>query len=297
MEIRAILTDLHRCGYFDETANPCGSSLSVNGDRMDPQQIIRKIKGQWLGKNICYLHSTASTNDVLVRLAEHGAGQGTVVLADHQTAGRGRSGRKWSAPAGSGLLFSYLLYPEIKTERMPLIMLAAAVGTARGLERVTGIRPGIKWPNDIRVAGKKVSGILAEARLGENQQGSVVVGIGINVHIEEHEWPKELQNTATSLFQLTGEKSSRGEILQAVCEENEVELDRLYRGEHERVVQNWLAYSETIGQEVDVFLPGENFRGTACDITPTGGLVVRDGSGSLRTIYMGDISIRHVHRG
>ncbi len=297
MEINVIMNDLHRCGYFNETADPCGSSLSSETDPIDPKLLIQMIQNQWLGKKVCCLRSVSSTNDILEKLGEQGVPHGTVVTADYQSAGRGRAGRSWSAPSGSGLLFSYLIRPEIEAKEIPLITLAAAVGTARGLEKATGIRPGIKWPNDIIFEGRKVAGILAEARFEHSHPKAVVVGVGINMHLQTHEWPAELTNKAISVFQITGVFFKRQEVLQAVCEENEREIERLIQGDPQIVLNNWLAYSATIGQVVDVVLPNEVFRATACALNQDGGLIVQDEFGVQRTIYMGDISLRHVNRG
>lgn len=297
MKIESILTDLHRCGYFDETSHLCGSSLSGSMDRFTPKDIVETIQSRWLGRIVCFLREVDSTNDLLVKLAEQAVPQGTVVVADFQTAGKGRQGRTWSAPPQTGLLFSYLIYLGLDTQNIPLITLAAAVGTARGLHRLTGIRPGIKWPNDIIVNGKKICGILAESRLGHDLNGWVIVGIGINVHIQDHEWPEDLRTTAASIFQLTDKRFTRNEVFKAVCEENEKELEVFFAGDTPRVIQNWKEYSVTLGEDVDVFLPTEILRGNACGITSSGGLMIREENGTVRTIYMGEISIRHVNKG
>jgi len=223
-----------------------------------------------------------STNDVARRLAEHGAPPGTVVLADEQTAGRGRAGRTWLAPPGRALLLSILLRPGA---RAPLAApLLAGLATARAIERTTGVRTGIKWPNDIVVEGKKLAGILCETAAGPGPD-YLVVGIGINVLQEEDDWPPELRAHATSLRLLTGRAIPRGPLAGALIAETRA------------LVGDTPALTPALRRELEardtlrgrpVLVDGRP-AGTALGITGEGALLVRTPAGTTARIRSGTV--------
>jgi BirA family biotin operon repressor/biotin-[acetyl-CoA-carboxylase] ligase len=218
-----------------------------------------------------------STNRLALELARAGEPEGVVVVADHQTAGRGRLGRTWVAPPGSSLLMSILLRPDLPVERLHLVVAAVGLSAADAVEATTGVRPGLNWPNDLVVDDRKLSGVLAE-REGD----AVVVGIGINVNWPD-QLPAELAATATAANHLAGRPVDRDGVLTAMLD---CLADRY--GDWPRVGSEYRRNCSTIGRRVRVELSDETFTGTAADVTDEGHLLVDVGM-CLRTVTAGDV--------
>lgn len=210
-----------------------------------------------------------STNRFTLDEARAGAPEGLVVVADRQDAGRGRRGRTWTAPPGSSLLVSVLLRPRLDADRAQLATMTGALAMVEAVERVAGFAPGLKWPNDLVVDGRKLAGVLAEADVSAaGEVRAVVVGIGVNVQWDE--FPDELATVATSCNLEAGRPVDRGELLSAF-------LDALERrlAEPDRVVDDYRARLATLGRAVRVDLGERVVEGTATDIDGHGHLVVR----------------------
>jgi BirA family biotin operon repressor/biotin-[acetyl-CoA-carboxylase] ligase len=173
------------------------------GDSLAPESVLPRLRGRF-GREYAYLGSTPSTQLLL----DANAPEGAVAVADEQTAGRGRLGRPWLAPSGASLLCSIQLRPEISPERLPELTGVAARACTDAIAALTGLEPELKFPNDLLIGGRKVAGILAEAR-----EARVVLGVGINVNVPESELPTEVDRPATSLFAETGHAINRGELL------------------------------------------------------------------------------------
>jgi BirA family biotin operon repressor/biotin-[acetyl-CoA-carboxylase] ligase len=200
-----------------------------------------------------------------------------VAVADHQTAGRGRLGRVWTAPPGASLLLSLLLRPDLAPDRLHLVTAAVALAGAAACEAVAGFRPGLKWPNDLVVDDRKLAGVLAEA-----DRGAVVVGIGINVNWPA-ELPEELSTIATACNHVAGAEVDRDALLDALLGR----LAPLY-GDWPTVARDYRRSCATLHRHVRVDLSDESFTGTAADITDDGHLIVDTGA-CLRTISAGDV--------
>jgi BirA family biotin operon repressor/biotin-[acetyl-CoA-carboxylase] ligase len=184
-------------------------------DSLAPDAVLPRLRGRF-GRNYRYVDSTPSTQLLL----QPGDPEGAVVAAGEQTAGRGRLGRRWLAPAGSSLLFSVQLLPEIESPRLPELTGVAARACSEAIEAVTGLAPEVKHPNDVLLGGRKVAGVLAEAR-----EGRVVLGIGINVNLAEADLPADVDRPATSLLVETGRETDRAELLVELLER----LEHRYR--------------------------------------------------------------------
>lgn len=210
-----------------------------------------------------------STQTVAFALAEQGAGDGSVVVAESQRAGRGRQGRPWRDEPGASLLCSLLIRPHLAPPQWPLLSLVAGVAVARAVEREAGIAARLKWPNDVVVDGRKLAGILLESRF--TTPPVVVIGIGINVGQER--FPIELESRATSVRLATGRRVDREALLQAVLEEFHAWRDRLEREGFAAVREAWKALSATLGAHVRV----EGVAGRAVDLDADGALVIDDG--------------------
>jgi BirA family biotin operon repressor/biotin-[acetyl-CoA-carboxylase] ligase len=181
---------------------------------LSPDSVTPRLRGRF-GRPYLYVEVTASTQRLLGD--EHS--EGAIAVAEEQTEGRGRLGRRWLSPPGVSLLFSILLEPPVATARLPELSLVAGEACAEAIEAVAGLTPEIKLPNDILISGRKVAGILAEAR-----EGRVVLGIGVNVNVPEGELPSEVERPATSLLVETGHEVDRAELLVELLER----LERAY---------------------------------------------------------------------
>jgi BirA family biotin operon repressor/biotin-[acetyl-CoA-carboxylase] ligase len=233
-----------------------------------------------LKPKVLRFESLPSTNTELARMASEGAAEGVAVLADEQTAGRGRLQRTWSSPKGAGLYFSILLRPRIPVDRWPLITFMAALAVGDALQEATGLRTDIKWPNDLLSGERKICGILSEAI--ETPAGrAVIVGIGIN--LTPSAFPE-----ATSVAEATGVKPDREAILAALLSA----LTRWYSllNEREKIVAAWSSRSSyATGRLVQVNNGDELLRGTTCGVEPDGALRLRTVSGEIKVLRAGDV--------
>ncbi len=248
--------------------------------------------------DIRHFDTIDSTNRYLLGEARAGAPDGVVAVAEHQSAGRGRLGRRWEAPAGTNLLVSILLRPDLPARQRHLASAVVALAAAEAAESVAHLRLGIKWPNDLLGGdGRKVAGVLAEGDLapgpvsGRAGAPAIVVGIGINVNwpASDEDLPDELVGTATSLSQLAGHPVDRSEVLDALLEALEPRLVDLETvAGRARQADDLRHRCTTIGTPVRIELADSEFRGTAVDVTIEGHLVV-EVDGTLRTVVAGDV--------
>lgn len=250
------------------------------------QRIRSKLHTTWAGQRIVYLPTVDSTNRVAKQLAAQGAEHGTLVLADTQTAGRGRRGRGWISPAGEGIFLTMMVKPQTAQSEAAKLSLLTAVATARAIERETGLCARIKWPNDIVCEGRKVCGMLLEMTADDKGEPCVVVGVGMNVHQTEFE--AEIIHTASSMDLLSGKRQSRSALIAAFL----TEFEALWSEKDDTLMEAYRALSATLGQKVRVVGMNETFVGTACGVDESGALMVQDESGALRTVLAGDVSVR-----
>ena len=252
---------------------------------------LSNIGTRVIGRHIRWHESLPSTNDVALQLAEVGEPEGTVVVAEEQTAGRGRRGRAWASPRG-GIWLSVILRPGIPVERISLVPLSAATATARAIREATGLPARVKWPNDVLVDGKKIVGILAEAGAGGEW---VVVGIGINANIPLDALPQAAGSPATSL-QALGHPVDRDALIRLVLRALEGGYDLLRSGEFRTALRQWRETADTLGRTVRVEMPEATIEGVAQDIDETGALLVRLEGGNVRRVVAGDLRVREVGR-
>lgn len=252
----------------------------LNLDSLESQ-----LKTTRIGRRVVYLTSTGSTMDVARREAEDGADEGTVVIAEEQTSGRGRFGRPWESPAGKNLYFTVLLRPTV--DRLRLLSMAAPLAVAKGVEGITGHVPRIKWPNDVLMSGRKLAGILIESEISGDEVRYALAGIGINVNFDVSAVP-EIAAIATSLQAEIRQEVSREALLAAALNR----LEALYEGEPAVVYASWRGKLDTLGSEVTVTLRGEQFDGVAEDVDIEGNLLLRRPDGELLTFEAGEVSLR-----
>lgn len=260
------------------------------------QEILSILPGNhpWQNHLISY-DCIASTNDAAKIMAKDGAPEGTVIVAKAQTAGRGRLGRSFHAPAGLGLYFSVILRPDCRPEKLFHLTCAAAVASCNAVQDACGYRPQIKWTNDLVAGKQKLGGILTE--LSVNSGGMVdwaIIGIGINCRHQRVDFPPELQDMATSLLQVTGQDISPAKLAAHLMNAL-LQMRHSLFSEKEKILHTYRQDCMTLRQEV-VLIRGEEKRyGTALDIDADGSLVVRFEDGSIQSVQSGEISVRGLY--
>lgn len=260
-------------GYVIE-ASPRGYRLVSSPDLLLPYEF------PGLEQRIHHFREISSTMDAARQLAKRAAREGTIVIAEVQTRGRGRLSREWLSPEG-GIYFTIILRPRISPAYAPRINLMAGIAVATTIRKLFGLKAELKWPNDVLIEGKKVCGILAEMDAETDVVNFVNVGIGINVNTSIPRFEK----TATSLKDALGREISRKEFLSALVVEIERWLPSLMKAD---LLEEWRRLSATLNKEVRVTSLGEKVTGQAIDIDTTGALIVKDKDGSLRTVLVGD---------
>ncbi len=285
------IQSLRKRGYKISSSERLGYKLDDTPDLMLPEIIQYGLRTKIIGADsrIVYKNSVESTNELAKKLAYDGAADGTIVIAEEQTGGKGRLARNFFSPKEKGLWFSVILRPQCLPKDAPKFTLMAAVAVARAMEKFN-LRAGIKWPNDILFDGKKLVGILTEMSAEIGHVNYIVIGIGINVNVRREEFPADIREIATSLSEMAGKNLNRVEFFRAVLEE----LDKLYiENNFDEVFKIWRKYNITLGEKVTVLSAesGEIFTGLAVDIDAEGALIV-DSGGEKKIVYAGDVSIR-----
>ena len=281
-------------GYVIEAVRNRGYRLADSGDVLSEQELGRLFSTRWLGKNLVVFDEVDSTNNEARRMAEKGALEGTVILAARQTAGKGRRGRNWESPRGTGIWKSFLLRPEFEPSHASMLTLTAAMAVAQGIRRTTGLDCQIKWPNDIVINGKKLCGILTEMKIRGEKAEYVSIGVGINMN--QREFPEELQDKATSLALELGCEVVREEITAGVVERFEKNYElflekqdlQSLREEYERLLLNK-------DRQVRILEKEKESIGIARGITPAGELLVEDENGAVRQVLSGEVSVRGLY--
>lgn len=249
--------------------------------------VLSLLDTEVVGSRFIFYPVVDSTNRVARELAREGCPEGTVVVADKQTAGRGRLGRRWFSPEGRNLYFSVVLRPRISPTYLYHATMLAAVSVCEAL-RNRGIDALIKWPNDVYVRGRKICGVLNEAELSGSRAEFVVLGVGVNVNIESGEFPPDVRDIATSLFEETGERHKRSELLAEILSSMDRWYKKLRRGDVWELFSFWRRNNYLIGRRIEV---DGRLKGDAVGITPLGELIVRVEDGSITTVAAGDIKL------
>lgn len=245
--------------------------------------------------SLIWFESIDSTNTRARLLAAEGAPHGTVLIADHQTGGRGRRGRSFHSPAGSGIYMSVILRPDCAPTQLMHLTCAAAVAMCDAVEKSVGIRPGIKWTNDLVFGCRKIAGILTE--LGLNASGRVdyaVIGIGINCCQAEADFPEEIRGIAGSLASVTGKEIDRANVAAAMMDALWKMDACLLTGKNE-MIQAYRRDCITLGREISLVRGDEVRHGTALDIDDEGGLLVRFVDGHNEIVTSGEVSVRGMY--
>ena len=281
------IEQLRALGFVIESQGKQGYRLLSCPDSLMAPVIARGLQTRWAGRQIVYLPSVDSTNRRARQLAAEGAPHGTLVIADEQTAGRGRRGRGWISPAGEGVFMSLILRPQSHPSEVARLSMQTALAVALSIAQTTGLDARIKWPNDIVCGGRKVCGMLLEMNADEQTVHDVVAGVGINVH--QTAFAPEIAQSASSLDLLCGESVSRAALVRAFLEAFEAADALTARG---GLMDAYRACSATLGQRVQVIAPAGSFTGTALAVTDSGSLIVEDEEGQRREVLAADVSVR-----
>jgi len=253
------------------------------------ERIKRGSKTELIGQSIVYYSSIGSTNEALKELAVQGVLEGAMVIADEQTGGKGRLGRKWLAPRSTSLLMSLLFRPDLPPSQAQRLTMICSLAIADAIEGLTGLPAGLKWPNDIFIRGKKAGGILTESGTTGGRLDYVVVGMGLNVNLAVSTLP-ELRGIATSLSQELGQKVSRLELLWRILEGIETRYKSLMRGGSPH--EEWAARLINLGQQVQATTAQGVLVGWAEGVDADGSLILRTSSGQRKRVLVGDVTLR-----
>lgn len=277
-------------GYVIEAQTRAGYKLVRVPDRLYPQEVLPALNTKFIGRHIYYFAQVPSTNELAQELARQGVPDGSLVLTEEQTGGKGRLGRGWFSPFAQGIWCTVILYPPVDPADAPPLTMLTAVGVARAVRRVTGIQVGIKWPNDLLLEGKKICGILTEMSAEMEQVKYLVIGTGINVNVES--FPAEIQNTATSLKMHTGRAIDRAKLLRAFLEELEELYEQWLKEGFQPILKLWKLLSVTLHCPVRISSLRESTEGWAEDVDEQGNLILRLEDGSKKRFMAGEVLLR-----
>ena len=291
-----VINQLKEEGYQVEAVRNKGYRIIESPDVLTREELAVQIGDatRWAGQEIVCFTETDSTNVRARKLGENGAAHGTLVVAEQQTAGRGRRGRGWESPAGSSIYMSLLLRPEFLPNKAPMLTIVMAYSVATALREQTGLDFRIKWPNDIVLNGKKVVGILTEMSTEIEYINHVVIGVGINVNTEA--FPEEICATATSIRRESGKTWRRAELIAAILRQFEVQYERFVKEEDLAYLRE--AYDAILvncNREVRILGEKDGYRAVALGIDDQGELLVRKEDGTVTSVYAGEVSVRGIY--
>lgn len=288
------INQLKEAGYEIEAQQNKGYKLMAAPDLMTEAEIKSLMHTEWVAKEVLYFDTIDSTNTKAQELAEKGYPSGTLVVADKQESGKGRRGRSWVSPSGTGIFMTLMIKPDINPNNASMLTLVAALAVAKAITSVTGEEAMIKWPNDIVVNGKKVCGILTEMNAQFDYINHIVVGIGINVHNES--FPEEISQMASSLMiEAGGKRFHRAQIIAETMSYFEQYYDTFLKTQDlSALVREYDELLVNRNKSVRVLDPKEPFDGKAMGITPKGELIVETWE-SRKLVSSGEVSVRGIY--
>lgn len=283
---------LRGAGYKIESATNRGYRLVSQPDILTRGRIAAGLETVFLAKQIFCFDTLDSTNEEAKRQAARGAANGSLFLAEEQTGGKGRLGRAWSSPAGSGLWFSILLRPGFLPEQTASLTLLVGLAVCRAIRRETGCEARIKWPNDVVIGSRKICGILTEMAAEMDRVDYVVAGIGVNVNVAS--FPEALKAKATSLLLEQGFPADRATLLQSILRELEHCLEQ-QKTNRAAVMEDYRGLCVSLGKKVGFTRGGAPMTGTAVDISPSGELMVRCENGAVLPVFSGEVTVQGIY--
>lgn len=286
--MQQLLTD----GYEIEKSTKKGYRLTELPDLLNADLIKKDLKTTTFGQqDIYYFKEIDSTNTKAKQLATDSAAEGTLVISETQTGGRGRKNRNWFSKPHKNIHLSLILRPQIAPSEAPALTLMTAVALSEAITELTDIDIKIKWPNDLLVNKLKLAGILTELSTDMDSIDYVVIGIGLNVNINHAEFPEELSQIATSILAETDEKLVRVNILQNFLRLFEKYYNIFIKDGTEKILKRWKELSNVIGRDIEIEMIDKTVKGKVIDIDEQGVLVIEDKSGQRQNIFSGDLRI------
>jgi len=290
-QIQKGINELKSFGYQIDQTKEKGIWLSKIPDRLFPFEISKNLKTKFFARKIHYYGKVGSTNDLGYRLAQAQAEEGTLILAEEQTKGKGRMGRFWHSPPFSGVWMSLILRPDILPSKAPGLSLCAGLALALSIKKLTGLDAKIKWPNDCLINKKKVGGILLELEAELDRIKFVILGLGINVNQTKNDFPKKLQKNATSLKIELKRNVTRVMLLNLFLEEFEKTYLGFKKCGFSFCKNKILEFSSVLGKNVELSLGKKKLKGKAKDIDDDGALVV-ESKGKKIKVFAGEVRLR-----
>lgn len=282
------IESLRQEGFELEAVRKKGYRITAKPDKVSESELLIGLDTKKLGKRIVYMESVASTQKEAHKLAEE-AEEGTLVIAEEQTAGRGRMTRPWHSPKHTGIWMSLILKPNLPPFKAPQFTLITAVAVAEAIRDTAELTPEIKWPNDLLLNGKKVTGILTELQADSDQIRSIIIGIGMNVN--QQEFPEELAGIATSIAIEKGEIVPRAKLVQAIMKNMEIYYREYMENGFGLIKEKWESFAVSIGRSIVARTVTGTIRGKALGITEEGVLKLEDENGVIHSIYSADIEL------
>ncbi|OWA37147.1 biotin--[acetyl-CoA-carboxylase] ligase [Saccharibacillus sp. O16] len=282
---------LKDAGYEFDASPKLGYRLSEAASALDAERLDSLLTTARFGRKLTILQKTDSTQTEAEKRAREGAPEGTLVVAEEQTSGRGRQGRPWHSPPGRGVWMSAVLRPEGPLTAVPQLTLLTAVAVCRAIRLVSGVEAGIKWPNDLLADGRKLCGILLEAVVEDGGVLHCIMGIGIDANLLETDYPEELRERVTSLRRESGKAVDRSALIAAVMNEFEALYELYAERGFEPIRLLWESLSVTLGREIAVRDPRGERRGIAHGLGEHGELLMRTEDGQVVPVYSGDIEL------
>lgn len=285
------IEELRKDGFELEAIRRKGYRILKTPEKITADEIRLGLKTKFIGKNIHYEESVDSTQKIAHRFAYEDVPEGTAIIAEEQLSGRGRMDRKWHSPKFTGIWMSLILRPNIPLTKAPQLTLLTAVSVVHAIEEMTDLTPEIKWPNDILINGKKVTGILTELQAEADRIHSIIVGIGMNVNQKLDDFPVELQETASSLLIENGKPVPRAELIRCIF----MHFEKLYLLYLEQgffpIKLLWESYAVSIGKHLKARTITNTIEGKALGITDEGVLKLEDQDGIIHLVYSADIEL------
>lgn len=280
---------------YDIEENEKGYVMYSYPENLTSHEILSRLETKWCGRQVVVRKETVSTNDEAMYMAsENDRGDGFLVVAEHQTGGKGRRGRVWESPKGTTISMSLILKPLIMPDRAPMITLVMALAVADVMQKQTDLDVKIKWPNDVLINKKKVCGILTEMSCDNNKVNHVVVGVGINVNVNQ--FPEEIASTATSMLIEKGNRFGRADIIISIMDHFEYYYEMFAQsGDLSDLVDLYDSYLINKNTEVRVLDPKGEYNGTAEGINDFGELIIQKEDGSFVRVDSGEVSVRGVY--
>ena len=282
---------LKREGFLIDAEPRLGYRLVIPPDKLLPIEIKDGLRTNYIGQEIIYYPKTESTNMIARNLAMEGAGEGTIVIAEEQTKGRGRLDRSWISPAGKNILMSLIFRPEVMPRQVFFLTMLSSLSVIKAIRKITSLEAHVKWPNDIFMEYKKIGGILTEFSAEQDRVNYVIIGIGLNVNFDPSLFP-EIRDIATSISRVFKMEVSRIDLLRAILEEMEIGYGALKQGRIDEIREEWDKCSMIKGREVTITSFDSIIEGIVESMDEDGCLILRDRSGKRKKIVSGDVSLR-----